>query len=327
MRHLLLFAAALAACSACSSTPPATPAPPRSFPDAVALDNGVVRLEVSPAVGRVVSFGPAGGRNLIWIAPATEPLAPGEEPGYDNVGGDKLWPTSQMLWQAATGNTRWPPDGVIDGAAWELVVADGERIVIRSPESAAYGAVVTREFRLEDGRPRAVLRNTLLRTAANPFPLSAWTVTQVQTPDTAVLDAAGDRPAGTPASVPLTESTAEKTVGRLDTPGGGASGAVTWEQAGPAHAKLGSYGRWVAAVYDDLTFLQSTAYDPEGGYLDASSVQVYRAAAYLELELWSPLAQLRPGEELSNEVVWELLPTGGDAGVGALMRRDAAGEP
>ena len=326
MRHLLLLLV-LAAIPACRGTPPApaeaAAASPRSFPDAVALDNGEVRLEISPAVGRVVHFGPSGDRNLLWIAPAGADTTPGVDgQQYDNLGGDKLWPTSQILWGAATGNDSWPPDGVIDGSAWELVIADADRIVIRSPESPDYGVVVTRSFRLDPDAPVARITNTLLRTQANPFPLHAWTVTQVQTPDAAVLDAAGDRPADTPASLPLTSETAEKVASRL-APLGDASGATRWDQSGPLHAKLGSHGRWVAAVYPDLTFLQRTAYDPTGGYLDDSSVQVYRGDPYLELELWSPLAQPAPGEELSNEVTWELLDAPAEEAKRLLMRLDA----
>ena len=326
---LLTLAASAALLPACSLPERAggqeamAEAPPRSFPDAVALDNGLVRLEVSPAAGRVTHFGPVGGRNLLWIAAAP---AAGDEQAYDNVGGDKLWPTSQMLWGAATGNDLWPPDGVIDGSPWQLVVADGQRIVIRSAESDDYGLVVTREFRLIDNAAQARISNTLLRTRPNPFPVSAWTVTQVRMPERAVLDAAADRPAGTPTSIPLTPSTTEKIGGRTSPIGLRGTGAVAWQQGGERDAKLGSYGRWVAAVYPDLTFLQRTAYDPAGGYLDASSVQVYRGDPYLELELWSPLGQPAPGEEVRNEVVWEILDVREAEADRFLIDLDEAGE-
>ncbi len=186
--------------------------------------------------------------------------------------------------------------------------------------------MVTREFRLIDNAASARISNTLLRTEANPFPVSAWTVTQVQPPTRAVLDVAGDRPAGTPRSVPLTPTSAKKIGGRAEPIGFRDSGAVAWKQGGDHDAKLGSYGRWVAAVYPDLTFLQRTAYDPAGGYLDASSVQVYRADRYLELELWSPLGQPAPGEEVRNEVVWEILDVKEAEADRRLIDLDEAGE-
>lgn len=310
--------------ASCTSTSRADPqSSPLTFDDTVMLDNGRVALGVSPGVGRVVHFGLTGGENLIWIASPQvheNPMPGIEGQAYFNLGGDKLWPTSQALWQAATGNPGWPPDGVIDGQSWSIVAQDIESLTMRSPESEAYGVVVTRRFELVDGEPAVMITNTIRRTAANPFPLSIWTITQVVEPRLSVLDIAGDRPTGAPATVPLNDSTAQKTDGRI-TPRG-ESGAAVWEQAGPHDAKMGSYGRWVAAVYDEVTFLQTTDYNPFGGYPDASSVQVYRGDPYIELELWSPLAQLAPGAELTNTVRWELLSLPRGKAVAELLRRD-----
>ena len=49
-----------------------------------------------------------------------------------------------------------------------------------------------------------------------------------------------------------------------------------WDQQGDAYAKLGTFGRSVAAVYPEVTFLQETDFNPVGAYPEFSSAQVYR---------------------------------------------------
>jgi len=307
----LASAALLVGCQ--SSAPPAdtadavapvAPAAEIVFDDAAEITNGVVRLAVAPSVGRVVHFGYAGGENLLWISNDDIYRSPAD---YYNIGGDKLWVAPQPLWKSAFGHDgNWPPDGVIDGGEWTLVEQTPDTLTIQSPESPHYGVVVRRTFHLPANKSQAVITNAILRLQANPHPVQIWSVTQIKVPDAAVLDVAHDAPATPTAFITLTDDTPGKVEGHLATLGDGR--AVAWNlQEGDAHAKLGSLGRWVAGVYDGLIFRQSTSFDPNGAYPEASSVQVYRADVYTELELLSPLIQLAPGETLSNTVTWALV--------------------
>ncbi|MEO1237368.1 MAG: DUF4380 domain-containing protein [Planctomycetota bacterium] len=332
---LLLAGAILPACRSATPAPTAEPAEPIAFPDTVTIDNGLVRLGVSPAVGRVVDFGPSGGEDLIWTADVDlydNPILGQDGQRYFNLGGDKLWIAPQPLWRNATGNDNWPPDGVIDGSPWTLLDHDPDQhtLSIQSPVSPHYGVVVRRDFQLTPGRAEAVVTNTVRRVEANPHPVQVWSVTQIVPPDVAVLDAAADRPAVIDPWFLMSNDPA-KTDGLVD-PLGDADNpdASAWRQTGDAFAKIGSLGRWAAAVYDapdggGLVFRQSTAYDPQGAYPEASSVQVYRASDYIELELLSPLVQLTEGEELTNTVTWQLRQTGTGgrtAALGALLADD-----
>lgn len=306
---LMVTAAVLVGCqSAPPAAPVATPSVPAAeivFEDAVQIDNGVVRLAVAPSVGRAVAFGYLGQENLLWINTDDIYDKPAGPKTYYNVGGDKLWVAPQPLWKNAFGHNQWPPEGVIDGGAWTLVEREADSITIQSPESPHYGIVVRRTFSLPVSKSQAVITNQILRIKANPHPVQLWTVTQIKEPAAAVLDVAKDGPEMSTAYVKMTDETPAKVDGYVQMIGEG--DAVEWTQQGDAHAKLGSLGRWVAGVYDGVIFRQSTSFDANAAYPEASSVQVYRAGNYTELELLSPLIQLAPGESLSNTVTWALV--------------------
>src|SRR5690606_11605450 len=72
--------------------------------------------------------------------------------------------------------------------------------------------------------------------------------------------------------------------------------------------KIGTLGDWVASVWDDYAFIQTTRYIADAAYPDASSSQVFYDQNYLELELLSPTRHLQPGQTLSNVVNWWLIP-------------------
>jgi hypothetical protein len=300
-----------------------------SFSDTVTLNNGRVRLGVSPAVGRVVDFGLSDGANLLWINresvydnPVAGQAVPGQQ--YLNLGGDKLWPTTQPLWKNATGNDQWPPDGVIDGGTWSLISQGEHEIVIESPPSPHYGITVRRSFRLDPEDPVVEISNVLRRTEANPIPLQAWTITQVQTPQKAMLDLASDAPVSGEPIQYLTGDTWAKVKDHVYLLGDSDSDAVAWTMAGDANAKLGTFGRWVAGVYPDLIFLQEADFNPTGAYPERSSAQVYRADSYTELELLSPLRQLAPGEELQFDVTWTLIPVASERADALLLERESS---
>ncbi len=278
------------------------------LPDTVYLANDKVRVGVSPHTGRIVDFGLAeGGRNLIWLdAREIDALrmADGGE-RYYNLGGDKLWPAPQLMWEEVTGHDSWPPDEVIDGQPWALLACDATSLIIESRPSPSYDIVVRRRIDLMADDAQIRITNTFRRIAVNPFPVCIWSVTQVQQPRWIILDIAEDRPLPSETVRPLGVFSNERTAGFFETHDGR---AVVWRPHGQPDAKLGTFGRSIAAVYDDVIFLQQSQFDPHGAYLEASSIQAYHTVDYCELEVLSPLVQLAPGEELQNTVMWTLIP-------------------
>ena len=302
--------------AAAEAAPPATGA--MMFDDEVVLDNGRVYLGVSPGVGRVVSFGPsspadaASRTDLIWTADAdaADHATPGvavPDQRYINFGGDKLWVAPQVNWGRATGNDGWPPEGVIDGEAWQITQQSDTSLTLQSRPSPHYHVVAVRRFELADDRPAVHITNTIHRTRPNPFPVQAWTITQVRLPRQVVMDIADPRPLDQ-THRPLTADTPEKTDGDLQLIDGDA--ALVWSIGPQDDAKVGTFGNWIAAVYDHHTFLQRTTLDPDAAYPDASNLQTYRGVGYVELETLGPAVQLAEGQTTRTVVEWQLLTHG-----------------
>ncbi len=310
---LLAGIAMLATCLQAQTTQPATaPADARrlTFPDAVTLVNDHIRVDVAPTVGRITYFGRVEGENLIWINTPEDVLTEYRRGGvrYRNVGGDKIWPTAQALWARAFGGNApdWPPDGIIDGQPWTLVDQSAHHAVMQSPLAAHLGIQVRREITLHEREPRVTIENTITRHKASVFPVQIWTVTQAHWPRFVLLDVAQDRP-GEAAWVPFGKNLAPL----VHSIGDDAAILFTIDRSRDTGQKIGTLGRWLAAVWDDQIWYQSTAFDPTGMYPDASSVQAYYDGVCSELELLSPMVHLQPGESLRNTVVWWLVPRDG----------------
>ena len=313
--------------SADSTQLPATQ--PRDLLDGGAtIEGGGVTLRVNPDVGRVVFFGETGGENLLWLDGHAEVETLEHRKGrtWANWGGDKLWLAYQNMWPSlfGGGGPRWPPDAVIDGAAWTLLVDAPNAIVMESPPSPELAVVARRRFEIT-GEGEVLITNTVTRREPAPFPVMVWSVTQTPMPDLILLHADADAPAAVP---PVThfgnphpdEGWRELTDGRVR----------QWLPPETQNRKVGTLGRGLVATFGDHAFFQTHPYDPLAAYPDASSVQVYRdPGRYTELELLSPQVQLRPGESLVHRVRWRLEPVAGrgPAGLAARLRTLVAEHP
>lgn len=273
------------------------------FEDQIMLQNGHVHVAVSPRAGRIVAFGPAGGRNLLWIntPPGDTPYQRDGRP-YINFGGDKIWPLVQSLWPRAYSGPDWPPEGVLDGQPWELVDHGKHHVVMQSPLSPHLGIRIHREIRLSPVQGRVVIHNRLIQEQPTLYPVTIWSISQVYAPPFSLLDIAPDRPIEQP-WVKLSNTLASDRVQVADD-----RSWVRFDYVAGEGQKIGTLGHWVAGAWEDYVFIQTTHYDPTAAYLDGSSIQVYYDENYLELELLSPSRHLQPGQSLANTVNWWLIP-------------------
>src|SRR5690349_9092678 len=117
----------------------------------IALDNGLIQLQIVPQIGgRVMQF-KLGDFEFLWVnddlagkAPPASGLGPNGE--WLNYGGDKLWPAPQDQWKG-------PPDAVLDGGPYtaEIVPTDAGSgaVKLTSPPDARSGIQFSRTIKIE----------------------------------------------------------------------------------------------------------------------------------------------------------------------------------
>jgi hypothetical protein len=267
----------------------------------------VVRVEVAPQIGRIVSFQRVGGRE--WLAIKDAPPPPGWH--WNPWGGDRLWPTAQFLSHQIYGNNGEDP--VIDGAPWKIVSQTKTAMEIESGLSPELGLVATRRIELPPGLAEVIQTFRYERRQSSPFPVHVWAITAIAKADVILMESDAksvhpqnkafrwwkdQSPAGPPPAA-LLEGTQ---VLRADV-----------QDA----MKLGTYGTWIAGLRDREAFLQVITYPRGQLFLEASNLQAYwePKTGICELETISPSWNLPEGESRSWTVRWKLVefPEGMDS--------------
>lgn len=289
---------ALAALAPAEETGPQPYAHPHAD-DALVLRNSKAFVAVSPTLGRIVAFGPAGGPNLLWVGEQQDVAE-----GWKNYGGDKVWPSPQDDWPQTHGRA-WPPTPGIDGPPWTLVASSPDTLVIESPVSPTLGIQVRREIQLFHNRAFLQVRTTLTRVAESDARVHVWPITQIVMPEYCLIEVLekqsddetfwmpGRLPATVMAISPLPSHFLPKDrIYRYDMPKTGSH-------------KIASYGSFIAAVYPKWVLAQYVQpHDPQADYADSSNVQLFSNERYVELEVTSAAKKLQVGESLELTVDW-----------------------
>jgi len=275
------------------------PPPARAGEAPVVLANKQVEVGYAPAHGLILGFGARGGRNLIWVNP--HPLASTRLAGWANYGGEKLWWGPQIDWAEAQGR-RFPPDDALDGA-WTIVAADAKRLVTRSGVSPWVGVRAEREIALAAGFPGLVIRNRFTREQPSPRRVQLWTVCMLVPPRWCWLDS---QPA--PGEPPFRNLRPELPPGAhvRHEPKLGCVRATPSPEFAERYL-IGTRGRWLASVYDDVILVHEVAPYPDGSYPEEVSLQLFAAPAYVELETLGGAKTPTVGEFLETTVRWRLL--------------------
>jgi hypothetical protein len=141
------------------------------------ISNGIVDVVVAPKIGRIMFYGFKGKKNILWenSKVAKEDLL---RPGYDNIGGDKVWFAPQSLWN-------WPPDPSLDGSEFKSeLIKNGVRIT--SSVGQYVPIVITRDITLSDIGTEVKIVNKM-RNNGPVQTISLWQVTQVNDPSVVEL--------------------------------------------------------------------------------------------------------------------------------------------
>ena len=288
--------------------------------EAFELDNGVVRVVVVPAIGRVMHYGfsDAGDAgNVLWTDPSLYgdiAIAGGD---WQNFGGDKAWPWPQddpNGWPTLFPGSAWPPPVPFEGVAWAGRI-DGNAVVMEAPVAPVYNVQPTRTIRL-DPVGSGLTVTTTFDPVSNGEPAAAWHVTQLYKNGATVVALPGDLPP----DVKWLERNDSERMAKVATPVG-EGGALSVESAEQAKVFF-NVPRLAAGIRGrgpDSVFVQrvvaANADGPDAGYRDASDVaQVFLLSdgdggapgPWAELEFTAPIGR---GSTLA--IRWELLTANG----------------
>ena len=277
--------------------------------DAWRLTDGRTEAVVVPAWGRVMSYGPIGGPNWLWVNSQKE-FKPGE---WRNHGGDKTWLAPQAQWRVVHGGA-WPPPREWDGMAHKAGVKDGKLWMV-SPVQPVLGIRTVRQFWFE-ANGDFVIEQAAEKTKGDPCYLALWSVIQVAPPEAIFLPINPNSPykgnffwMGKP-KVEVDLRAVTPTLLRV-VPSALEGGNFKIGLDAPHAATVAVRGGWAFVAKTD----KPTGDLPEGATGAGFPVELYNHGApqgnYNELELLAPLSVYKPGTRVRQTIHWSLhqLPT------------------
>ena len=331
---LMLMAVVLAACAAQSPGARAPLSGSRAAPspaavtitkdlfhgwNALILRNRALEVTVVPAIGRIMQIalrtgdGEAGAQGPLWSHPGIGPDLGGDENGWINLGGDKAWPAPQSRWEAIVGKG-WPPPKTFDASPFEGRSIEGagdagDEVELLSAVDPAYGVRVRRTIALDPAAPIVTVETSYEKVEGAPIRVGVWTITQLASPERLYLRLPARSAFSEGFALRLPDRPKELAVeGRL----------LSLARDPSAKTMLGSDGDallWVGRDAHLLIEAVTDPHDPPGEWPDGAHAQIYtssdEALPYVELELLSPLRDLRIGERAALRVRYTLEARGG----------------
>lgn len=279
--------------------------------DATVLRNHVAEIILVPSIGRIMEFNftdanPAGqtAHSLLWSNPAIGPQQAADVEGWRNYGGDKVWPAPQSDWPKITGSP-WPPPKTFDSTPYALSI-NGNQVELLSAVDSKYGIRVRRTIELDPQQPLMTVKTTFEKIEGTPISVAIFTISQVNEPERAfiLLPEHSSFPSG---YINLLKSQPDdlKSDHRL----------FSLVRDPKVNTMIGSDGDnllWVGENTDLLiqnktaTLLEGKNEWPQGLHS-----KIYtngnNGLKYVELELFTPLALLKPADSISMEATYTLL--------------------
>ena len=279
--------------------------------EALIVRNPVAEVTIVPGIGRIMQFalvgndpgaGAGAARGPFWSHPGIGPELPADENGWINFGGDKAWPAPQSRWEEIAGKG-WPPPRTFDASAFTAELA-GDTVTLLSAVDPAYGLRVRRTIVLDAAAPILTVETCYQKVAGRPVNVGVWTITQLVSPERLFLRLPGRSafPGGFVARLP--DRPKDLTIeGRL----------LSLARDPAAKTMIASDGDALLWTGDGPNLLIETLADPHDGsgeWPDGAHAQLYtssdEALPYVELELLSPLAELRIGARACLRVRYTL---------------------
>ncbi len=262
-----------------------------TFPSA-SIENDFLRLEYLTTVGPRIIGLYSKQADVELLAPSFDIHWPTPHGEYYLYGGHRIWKSPEDSFYNC------PEDNV-------TVIQETNRVTLRNNVDAS-GLQKEITFSLDENRIQ--LTHQLIWYGAEPIELAPWTITQVPLGGIAILPQSkahtGSAPTRSLAVFPYVTITDTRLEVHDDM-------ILVHGFAHPDAFKIGSYNSfgWAAYMLEKALFIKRFPVNdfrllPDMG----SNVEVYVRDAYLELETLGELVWLKPGEAVTFEETWEVIP-------------------
>jgi hypothetical protein len=316
------------------ATAAAAPTPGTDATAPWVMDNGTIRLTVTPTLGgRVLGFQRSGGANLIKVGDAVQRQpTPPVDASADDIPyfGHDVWVGPQSAWwqhqdanparRAAHAN--WPPDPYLSFATTSVVARTPQRLQLRGVDSPVTGVRLHKRFALSPQRADSVVLQVQAQNVRKTavawdlwFNTRVPSATRVLVPVAAAADIRVQAVAGGGSGyAPPRYAVQDGLMTLAAVPPAGSAG---WR----GKLLLQPSAGWIAAFAGGQAWVIRFAHQPrarihpEQGqvefYLDAPAADP--GGGLLEMEVHAPYRTLAPGQRMQAEEQWTVLDyPGGD---------------
>ncbi|HEY1463553.1 MAG TPA: hypothetical protein VGF44_09065 [Terriglobales bacterium] len=280
--------------------------------DATVLRNRVAEIILVPSIGRIMYFGffndgsaDVTAQNVLWNNPAVGTDQKPDVEGWINFGGDKVWPAPQSDWPKITGRP-WPPPKTFDSTPYTESV-EGDQVQLLSSVDSSYGIRMRRTITIDPQKPVMTVKTTFEKTQGAPVSVAVWMIAQMASPERAfiLLPKKSAFAHGYTNMMPAQPDDI-KTNGRL----------LSLVRDPKDKTMIGSDGEILLWVGEQTDVLIENKTAPLPGsnvrWPDGLHSKIYTNSGdelkYVEFELLTPLANLKPGTSSSMSVTYTLMP-------------------
>ena len=251
-----------------------------------------------PQIARIMRYGYVGERNVFWENPdlAGKTIDMNSK-DWSNYGGDKIWNSPQIVWG-------WPPDNYLDAGPCKAEKLSGGRLKITGKQSPLIGIRFSRIIQIASSGTEVSIINEMKNLGNKPVEWGIWEVAQTDAPLYGVLPRyrKSKFPLGLNdfATLGMTESDYSMTDTEI---------RLYHNTKIGMKAGIDSPEGWAKASWNNLHFTLSAAYQRGKRYPDDGCWQELYAMNnphYMELEILSPLYNLKPGASAAFTTRWKL---------------------
>jgi hypothetical protein len=315
--------------------------------ESLRLANGLVEVQVVPAVGGRVIQLKLGSFEYLWVSPQLAgklppPTGLAPDGGWLNYGGDKLWPAPQGWGEG----DQWPgpPDAVLDGgpftAAIEAASGAAAAVKVTSPEDKRSGIQFSRIIRVANGAAHIGFDSTMKNIDTKSHRWGIWQVTQLSAVNRSGEGYNKEVRCWSPINPASIHPRGYYVMfGAADNPSFKVDPATKMFSANyqriVGKAGLDNTAGWVAVTDGaaGYVFVERFTPFPDKKYPDKASAEFWLNGAgkivtgdktvdikddpvetppYVESEILSPFAELKPGESYSFHLDWFAARIGGN---------------